>query len=424
MASQLVIRRSRRQRRAPVALGALRAAMANAGALALANRSAAQPAPSLRLSEPGDRRDAWRAGAIAGLLHLSALVALVVAAMLAPEEVIERIFPVSIVRDAPPPPSVLPGSNEKPAPAGPKAVGAARASAADLAAARGLTAEEAEALRQAALEAARRDALQSAALDAAQPNVAPAQVERREVAAKNVVAQAATVVAPAAAAVDLSPAPAPRIDPAEIEALRRDSEGPRRIDAAAPVALSAPEAFSALAELGGEPQAAGGVAVSGAALGDLGGRGQGSGGVDTGIAAVWSGSGGGGSGSGPGGPGSGASGDVGGGGGAGGDGHASGVVPCLQSAGVQRYLDGVRERTRKRWSVPAGTKPDSQVILRFDLDAAGMASRVEVEEGEDAVLGKSAVRALIAAAPFPPMDDATRCLTEKRIKTTFSIPSP
>jgi len=405
-----------------VTLAALRAATQRAGARALAARSAAQPAPSLRLAEPEDRRATWRTGGWVALLHLTGLATLIAVALLAPEEVIERLLPVAIVRETPPPPAPLPGSNETPAPVGPKAVGAARASAADLAAARGLSPEEAEALRQAALEAARRAALQAAASEASRPSLAPAQVERREITAESVAARTTAAAAPAAA-IEMSRAPAVRIDPAQLEVRQLDLEGPRRIDTAAPVALSAPEAFSALSELGDAPGASSGIAAAGAPLADLGGGGRAGGGIDTGVAAAWTGPGGGAGGSAAGGAGDGSSG-IGGGGGTGGDGSARGVVPCLQSSAVQRYLDGVRERTRRRWTVPVDTAPDTQVILRFDLDAAGMVSRVDIEEGEDPTLGASAVRALIAAAPFPPMSDATRCLTEKRIKTTFSIPSP
>ena len=97
---------------------------------------------------------------------------------------------------------------------------------------------------------------------------------------------------------------------------------------------------------------------------------------------------------------------------------------CLESASVQRYLDGVRLRTRQRWIVPPGIAPNAEVSLRFALDAAGLATSMEAVGGANPGLAESAVQALRSASPFPPMNDANRCLTDKRILLTFSVPSP
>jgi hypothetical protein len=52
-----------------------------------------------------------------------------------------------------------------------------------------------------------------------------------------------------------------------------------------------------------------------------------------------------------------------------------------------------------------------------------MARNVEAVEGTDDRLGQSTRLALLGAAPFPPMDADNRCLSDKRIKLTFTVPS-
>jgi len=62
------------------------------------------------------------------------------------------------------------------------------------------------------------------------------------------------------------------------------------------------------------------------------------------------------------------------------------------------------------------------VTLRFNLDAAGSASRVSLVDATDNALGASAVDALRSAAPFPPMPSDARCLSQVPIVATFSNP--
>jgi TonB family protein len=89
---------------------------------------------------------------------------------------------------------------------------------------------------------------------------------------------------------------------------------------------------------------------------------------------------------------------------------------------VQSYLDEVRRRTYERWVLPPGVDAGRKVTLRFHIDVAGSASKVAIVSAEDNALGASAVDALRAAAPFPPMSEEVRCLAGQRIKGTFSNP--
>jgi TonB family protein len=95
---------------------------------------------------------------------------------------------------------------------------------------------------------------------------------------------------------------------------------------------------------------------------------------------------------------------------------------CLQQPAVQFYLDEVRRRTYERWVLPPGVDAGRKVTLRFHIDVAGSASKVAIVSAEDNALGASAVDALRAAAPFPPMSEEVRCLAGQRIKGTFSNP--
>ncbi len=372
-------------------------------AWAVAGAGENQAPPSLVFLDDSHAHDALRSGGLSALLHLALLAALLAAAMLAPPEVVERIIPLELR----PPAVERPGTNAEPAPAGPKAVGAARPSAAALAAAAApaISAAEAEALREAAM-AAMREALES--MESPQPVTAPTQIERNQVQADTVAARAAaaeTLQADLVAEADVAPLD---IDPADLAAIDLgDLEGPRDVDTSALDSLTAGDAFAALNALDGRDYADAatlGEVTSGATTsGGVGGNA-----VDPGVAAEWSGVGGTGAG--------------GGGGGAGGEGTVTGSVACLESAFVQRYLERVKDRTNQHWVVPEGVPPDAQVKLRFSLDDAGMTSGVETLEAANAQLGRSAASALRQAEPFPPMDDANRCLAEFPIRLTFTVP--
>jgi TonB family protein len=107
------------------------------------------------------------------------------------------------------------------------------------------------------------------------------------------------------------------------------------------------------------------------------------------------------------------------------DGTGTAVVSkssCIERAAVQSYLANVKQRTYERWVLPPGVDAGRKVTLRFQLDVAGSASKVSIVRAEDNALGASAVDALRAAAPFPPMPEEARCLAQVPIVGTFSNP--
>ena len=112
--------------------------------------------------------------------------------------------------------------------------------------------------------------------------------------------------------------------------------------------------------------------------------------------------------------------------GSGGTGDGTGVVSqkaCMERQEVRDYLAIVKDRMLDRWVLPPGVNGGNRVKLNFRVDAAGSATNVRVERADDQALGASAVDALRAASPFPPMPDAARCLSQVPIVGTFSNPT-
>ena len=80
------------------------------------------------------------------------------------------------------------------------------------------------------------------------------------------------------------------------------------------------------------------------------------------------------------------------------------------------------ERAARTCLETSGVTADQKVTLRFKLDAAGSAMNVSLVHASDNALGASAVDALRAAAPFPPIPDEARCLARRPITATFTNP--
>ncbi len=321
------------------------------------------------------------------LLHAVAFTGLLILASLAPV-IEEHVIPVQLLKEELPPPPPPP---EEPADA-PKALAqrrnlpfapAVQAVAPQIVNPRII----AEAKPVVAADALQMDALSTAA--------APTEIQARSVVVERVSVMNSAVRAQVAA-VDLGRASGPVVrGPTRVEGLAGPSVGPRRVEAAAagttmgtgPIQIgsgngsSVREGVLADRDVIGSPDGA--LVVS----------------VDTAI----------------------------------GEGLLAGNTPgaagssaanpaCLGLPAVQSYLDEVRKRTYERWVLPPGVDAGRKVTLRFHLDVAGSASSVSIVSAEDNALGASAVDALRAAAPFPPMPEEVRCLAGQRIKGTFSNP--
>ena len=95
---------------------------------------------------------------------------------------------------------------------------------------------------------------------------------------------------------------------------------------------------------------------------------------------------------------------------------------CYKLPEVRQYLDAVRVRTLARWQLPPRVPPNQSVALKFKIDPAGSATRVEVVDAANRALGQSAVDALRSASPFPAMAGRVRCLAREPITATFRNP--
>jgi TonB family protein len=349
----------------------------DAAALAAAYPGFSEPDP-----EGSKRR--WITGSLAAMLHFGALGFLILMASLAPK-IHEELIPVQLLKDEPPPevkPAAAPKAlaERRPLPFNPQ-VQSIKPQIVNPA----IVAEAAPAIAA--------DALQ---MDAVNSATAPTQIAS---ASKVVVERVSTVNSVAratAAAVDVANVGVPAVrGPKKIDAPVGPSVGPRQVTAATVspsigTALqigsgrgsSVAEGVISNRDVVGSPDGALVVSVD-TAVGD---------GFLRGTAA---------------------------------SGEGSSVVSlsaCMERPEVRTYLAAIKDRTLDRWVLPPGVASDKRVTLRFRIDSAGSASNVSVVRAEDNALGASAVDALRAASPFPPMPESVRCLTRVPIVGTFSNP--
>ena len=418
MATQLVLGPRRKPNRRPIRWS--QASEERRGRIAHTNGAVERP--QLILAEPGSPRSRRITGGLTVLGHLGFLAALVAAAALAPPELIDQVIPVELV-PLPDTPLELPGSNLEPAPVGPKQVGAQRANAAQLAASQILAPSQASAMRREALDAARRAIAELNLGSVNEFASQPSSVERSALQAKALTAQD-TQSADRPRAYQAQDVSAVRVQPEEFDVISPSLGGPQSIEALNPIDLGVPttprplDRTAEIPDTGGtfDPQA---LSAAGLSAGEaLAIR------VDTGIGA------GGRPGTGPetsglagaGGTGRFDGSSSGTGSGSDGRGEAQGVVRCLESRPVQQYLETVQRRTRERWIIPPEIPENAEVVLRFALDGTGTAQDVRGGSQDHADLALSARQALLTASPFPPLVDANRCLIDKRIVLTFTVP--
>lgn len=345
----------------------------------LAAAGPAGEAPRLTMREPESSRRALASGSLAFLLHASVVLALLVVTWLNPE-IVEDVIPVQL----------LPGSVEPPAPApAPQAI--QPQPLVNAAAAAPVVAPSAQPLAPRSAPDVR--------MDRVDPMSAPTQIQQRDVRTERLAAVRSTE-APTVAPTDVERLAPSRVRPSTIALPNAPVTGPRRVTShateSARVAEGASRAFARAGQSEDyDARVRRGVPVpatgGGAEAGDVQ--------IDTQVAAAYVG-----------------------GEGAGGTGTAVGVTSCFQSAYVQSYIEQVRERTMSRWVLEDEYPPGTSVQLRFTLDAAGTAREIEFVRAQDDSLGRSAVEALKAASPFPPMDDNVRCMAGRPLVGKFTIP--
>ncbi len=381
MSDELRIVRHRPKRRSPMRARRAGAAFdkpARGGAAAI-------EFPGLALAEPEDRRRTIISGSLAFGVHAGAVGLLILIASLAPV-IEEQLIPVQILKEE--------VKRDEPAPA-PKAL-AERRSSVYAPAVQSIQPQVinprviAEAAPSVSAEALQMDSVSSVA--------APTQISRSATVVERVSA-VNSIVAARASNVDVRAVGGSVVrGPIQVEGPVGPSVGPRQVA----VATGAPTMGTGTLAIGSGSSVKEGVVTGRDVLGSPDGAPLVS--IDTSVG----------------------EGNLRGSGGEGSSVFAGGTKTpneCMAKNEVKQYLAVIEQRTISRWVLPPGIKSDQKVTLRFRLDVAGSATSVSIKQASDNALGASAVDALRAAAPFPPMPEAVRCLGMLEVTATFSNPN-
>jgi outer membrane biosynthesis protein TonB len=348
------------------------------GSVAGAAAAAGVDFPGIAIPDPEGTRGRWVSGGISLLLHGAAISAIVLAAWLAPEEMIEEIIEITRIEEE--------IASEEPAPA-PRVLAETfgRYDPAPMAVTPQIVSP---AVVQRVAPVINAEQLQ---IDTLSPVQAPREVQRasRQVQVARTY-QSVAQVTRSPLTIDAA-APAIR-GPVELHAPSGIQAGPRQVARGSGVGIADPSA------LGSGSSVREGIASNRDVLG-----------AKTGVRAQvnWAvgdsnmrGSGG--QGTGPGG---------------------LSWEQCMSRPEVQAYMQHIKTRVLNRWILPADVAANHSVTLRFVLDPAGTANRVVFVSTNDNVLGASAVKAMQSASPFDQMSDRVRCLAGNPIIATFRNPT-
>jgi len=350
------------------------------GAAAAAGGGGTVEFPGIDFEEKGDRKGRVIGAGIAALIHGALLGGLILLAALNPE-IREEIIELQLMKEPP-------AKETSPAPA--RRVVAERRSS--------NFAPQAQALKADVVNpkvVARRSAISSDALRVEAPSavVAPRQVTRARVVTQRVTAMAPVGMVDRSDVQVADDAAAPTLRQASVTGPTGPSVGPRQIVAKGDTIGTGP---SMIIGLGDTSSVRNGIDSDRDVLGSRTGPRLAN--VDTNIGDGLM-------------------------DGAGGDGRGGVAMgDCYKLPEVRQYLDAVRVRTLARWQLPAKVPPNQSVALKFKIDPAGSATRVEVVDAANRALGQSAVDALRSASPFPAMAGRVRCLAREPITATFRNP--
>ena len=334
--------------------------------------------PGIAIPDPEGTRGRWLTGGISLLLHGAAIGAIILAAWLAPEEMIEEISEITRIEEE--------VASEEPAPA-PRVLAETfgRYDPAPMALPPQVVSP---AVIQRAAPVVNAEQLE---IDTLSPVQAPREVQR---ASRQVeTARAYQSVAQVTTSPLVIDAAAPAIrGPVELHAPSGIQAGPRQVARGGGVGIADPSALgsgSSVREgitsnrdvLGGKTGVRAQVnwAVGDSNMRGSGGQGTGPGGLS------WE--------------------------------------QCMSRPEVQAYMQHIRTRVLNRWVLPPNVAGNHEVALRFVLDPAGTANQVVFVSSDDHVLGASAVRAMQSASPFDQMSDRVRCLAGTPIVATFRNPT-
>ena len=94
---------------------------------------------------------------------------------------------------------------------------------------------------------------------------------------------------------------------------------------------------------------------------------------------------------------------------------------AIQSPDFAPYLEKIKRRVESAWDYPEGIPGKHQVSLVFVLDLGGKLVRVEVLDSKNAEIDRSALMAMRAASPFPPIPESLKDLAGWPLRIKFTI---
>jgi hypothetical protein len=369
MSEWLVVGR-RRRRASPLRTRRLGGHLLGAGAA-----GAELEFPGSEMPEPTGTRERVVSGSVSLLLHGGMIALLALAAALAPEEMIEEIIEITRLPDQ---------ATEEPAPR-PKvlAESSGRFDPAPMAMAPRIVNPAVIQRRSNAVEARQLQ------VDTVSPVQAPREITRAAAPSVASVRTYQSVASATAAPVAIDMAAPVLTGPVEVRAPVGQQAGPRQVSVGNTVGIADPKA------LGSGSSVREGIASNR----DVhGGREGVRASVNWGVGA-------------------------GGGRGHGGEGSGPGGVSfdeCMSRPEVRSYMSQVKDRVVSRWAAP-GVDGRFKVSLRFQLDPAGTATRIQFISGDNPKVGDSTVAAMRSASPFDPMSDQVRCLAGTTLLASFIL---
>ena len=98
-----------------------------------------------------------------------------------------------------------------------------------------------------------------------------------------------------------------------------------------------------------------------------------------------------------------------------------GSPSAIQSPDFAPYLEKIKRRVESAWDYPEGIAGKQQVNLVFVLDLGGKLVGVEVLDSKNAKIDRSALMAMRAASPFPPIPESLKDLAGWPLRIRFTI---
>ena len=98
------------------------------------------------------------------------------------------------------------------------------------------------------------------------------------------------------------------------------------------------------------------------------------------------------------------------------------VQQCMQREEVEQYLARVKQLILDQWEFPPSVTPDQTVDILFSIAESGELGAAVVPDAYTQEIEDSALEAIQAAAPFPPVPKRAACLTVFPLRATFANP--